>query len=170
MNHRARRLGSLVALVAGLLVLTGCTAPRPQVTFYGNGSTDRVAPAIWCAVDRTAMTVDCPDKADEAQTARLSLRTGDGVEISVDPDVASASWGVLVKFVGPTGVTESATLGPFTDGRLTTTVVPDPTARITSIEVQSGLIQALDNDGKTVATYATRSWVLIAGQAAPANS
>ena len=49
-------------LIAGALstavVLTGCTAPHPTVTFYGDRAAVTVGPQLWCDVDTANLKVN----------------------------------------------------------------------------------------------------------------
>ncbi|MTD16986.1 DUF2771 family protein [Nakamurella sp. YIM 132087] len=158
---RLRGLAAPVGLLAALLVLAGCTAPRPDVTFYGNRHDVQTGPALWCTVDDANLTFACPEQ-DDASFARLSLRAGQGVQISVGAEIGDTPWVVYVQYRSADGTEDALRTAFFTDGELSATVhPPEATDQLLRVEVQAGLILTATADGSGVDYTSTRSWVLL---------
>ena len=152
-----RRLPGLrllaTALVGGLL-LTGCTAPRPEVTFYGNRSAVEAGPALWCQVNTADLQFECPT-IDPAHYVRLTLRPGDPVQINVPSDIGRQPWQVAFQYANAEGTVVEARTALFTAGQLAYTLQPvAATDRLLHVEVQTGLLPTADG------VVVTRSWVL----------
>ncbi|GGL88741.1 DUF2771 family protein [Nakamurella endophytica] len=169
--RRWRRLAGPLAVLTAGAVLAGCTAPRPDVTFYGNRVAVDIGPTLWCAVDTSALTVSCPDP-DPDDIARLDLRAGDSVTISVDPQIGNTPWTAYVQFRAPDGTVTEARSELFSDGRLAYTVTPPtPADQVVRVEVQSGFVPTGTAGNTDVQFAATRTWVLLArGTTATAGS
>ncbi len=138
----SRRL--LAASVAALaLTLTACTAPHPEVAFYGDSSQAAAGPIQWCTVSVTDQ-VSCP--IDTQNVAALALPKGDPVLVEVPTDVASGLWFATIRTTSDgTHLTDVRT-GVFRAGELTATVRPPVGSWIVYVEVNAGpiLLQAQD--------------------------
>lgn len=155
-----RRATATIAGALAATVLTGCTVPRPEVTFYGNRASTAVAPTLWCAVDSAKLTISCPD-TDQSHFGKLRLRPGDGVEISVPPQVGDTPWGVYLQYRTPSGKVLEARSEFFTDSQLAYTLRPPQAVdQLVRVEVQSGVVPTATTSGKSVDFAATRTWVL----------
>src|SRR5664279_4850229 len=76
----ARRWRWVASVLVAGVVLAGCEAPRPDVTFFGNRTAVQTGPTRWCEVDEAALTVACTQAGVE-DVSRLSLRPGQQVQI-----------------------------------------------------------------------------------------
>jgi hypothetical protein len=79
---------TVLSLLAGSVVLAGCTKPTPEVTIQSGGTTLRSA-AVNYQLDGKTVTNNAGAKV-------LTVRPGDNVNISVDRTTASAGWVVLL--------------------------------------------------------------------------
>jgi len=157
---RPRRALFTALLVAAALALTGCTAPLPVVTFYGNRTAVDVQPELWCQVDTAALTVTCPPVPDTGHDGRLTMAPGQPLQINVPPEVGDEPWLVAFAYADRAGRTQSGRTEVFTDGRLAYTLQSLPAdAQLSRVEVQSGLLPTQDASGATVIA-ASRTWVL----------
>ncbi len=152
---------------AGLLV-TGCTAPLPDVTFYGNRTTSVAGPSLWCTVDATATTAACAVDRADVGAALLTLRPGQGVVISVPDEVAEQPWTVVFKYRQGAGAEQDARTAVFEPGAQHAYELSAPAAdaTLTRVEVQSGLTLVAGNDGG-VDVAVLRSWVLLVTPSTP---
>ncbi len=157
------RFKSLVTAVGGTAVLaavlTGCTVPRPDVTFYGHFKAVNVGPALWCSQSAVAAGQSCnvPQATDAGQIGSLPLRAGDGVQINVPADIYDTPWVVVIFYADAAAQLHEARTGVFLDKETATTVRPPSASdRIVRVEVQSGIV--LGTDGTAVATH---SWVVV---------
>lgn len=161
-HHTRRRVGAVLALLIGCLLVSGCEAPRPEVTFYGNKTAVATEPVLFCVIDDAAAVVECPPDADgrTGPRARLALGTGGGVQINVGDDIGSTPWQVYFQFVQSDGQTGQGRSPVLTDGRLSYTLVPfQPSDQLLRVEVQSGLT-FVPGQTSGVDIAATRSWLL----------
>lgn len=162
-----RRLGLLLGGAALCLTLTACTAPLPEVTFYTNRAAATTPPTHWCTVEITvtAQNVEC----SENDSARLSAKVGQPVQINVPAAVADQPWLVYFTYRNAAGEQWDARSQVFTDGRLAYTLHPlSPDDQLLSVEVLSGfeLTQA-QNTG--VDYTSTQGWELVIDPATPAD-
>jgi len=146
-------------LVAGVL-LAGCQAPRPDVTFFGNRTAVQTGPTRWCEVDEAALTVACTQAGVE-DVSRLSLRPGQQVQINVPDAVGSTPWAVYFRYLDAKGELADGRSAVFTDGRLAYTLQTlDPQDQLTYVEVQSTFVLVPGQLGG-VDFAATRAWLLL---------
>ena len=156
----ARRWRWTAAVLLVGVVLAGCEAPRPDVTFFGNRSAVQTAPTHWCDVDETASTVSCTETAVE-DVPRLSLRPGQQVQINVPGAVGSTPWTVYFRYVDAKGELADGRSEVFSDGRLAYTLQPlTPQDQLTYVEVQSAFVLVPGDQGG-VDFAATRAWLLL---------
>ena len=156
----ARRWRWAAAVLLVGVVLAGCEAPRPDVTFFGNRSAVQTAPTHWCDVDETASTVSCTETAVE-DVPRLSLRPGQQVQINVPGAVGSTPWTVYFRYLDAKGELADGRSEVFSDGRLAYTLQPlTPQDQLTYVEVQSAFVLVPGDQGG-VDFAATRAWLLL---------
>lgn len=144
--------------------------PVPDVTFFGNRVASVAGPSLWCRVDATISQAVCAiDRADQG-AGRLSLRPGQGVQINVPGQVGDQPWAVVFSYTDSTGQHDVRT-AIFSPGERLSYVLEAPSAdaRITRVEVQSGLTLVQASDGG-VDVAVLRSWVLIVDPAAAQQS
>ncbi len=165
--RRRRRWITLLAGAAACLALTGCQAPLPEVTFYGDRSTVDTAPTRWCTVDTTAEQVNCTE-ADTDQVQRLSLRAGQPVQINVPGQVGHQPWGVYFRYRDAGGQLLDGRSEVFTDGRLAYTLRPfNAGDQLVYVEVQSGFVLMAGTDNG-VDFAASQGWLLLIDPVEPA--
>jgi len=170
MGKGFRPAGRAGVLIAAGLLLAGCTAPRPVVTFYGNRTAVTVAPELWCPADPAALTVSCPQRPDTAQDGHLRMRSGQLLQINVPGEVGSTPWVVVFEYQDAAGEAQNGRSELIADHRLSYTLPPlGPDSQLTRVEVQAGLIPTLDAAGGTVIA-ASRTWVLVVRPAAPPSA
>ena len=137
-------------------VLTGCTVPRPEVTFYGNFHTVDVEPALWCSEDQvTAGQCDAKKDTDTSKIGRLALKPGDSVQISV-PGELSERWAVVILYADAAGKLNEATSGTLSGVLSYTVRPPAATDKITQVQVQSGAFVT------QTGVFARQNWILAA--------
>ena len=168
-----RRLRSLLitgALATAGLVVTGCTAPHPTITFYGDRAAVTVEPELWCTINTTALTVDCPPGAQNTgNDGVLTMGTDKALQINVPGDVAEAPWFVTFAYRDAAGKVQTERSEVISDDRLSYTLPSrGPGSQLIRVEVDSGLVPTQAADGSTVIN-AARVWVLaVTPKAAPA--
>lgn len=158
------------ALVGGLmaagLLLAGCTAPRPVVTFYGNRTAVTVEAELWCPVDLAALTVSCPPNPDTTKDGHMAMRSGQSLQVNVPGAVGSTPWVVVFQYKDAAGKAQNGRSEVITDDRLSYTLrLPGPGDQLNRVEVQAGLVPTLDSSGRAMITV-SRTWVLVVAPAA----
>jgi hypothetical protein len=156
------------ALGAATLLLGACTAPLPDVGFYANRDATSTGPSLWCAVDDTATDVQCSVDIGDRNAVTLPIRAGQGVQVSVPGEVGDQPWTIVFRYTDAAGEHDARTaiFGP--GERLAYVLAaPAPDARITRVEVQSGLTLVQGASGG-VDVAVLRSWVLLTSPADPA--
>lgn len=124
---------ALVGLLASAaVVLTGCSAETlPEVTFYADGETVTAAPyESYC----NALMRDCV-KSNE--TARLTVRRGKPVQVSVPVEVADTPWQMIAGYRDASGQNKWLT-DVYTPGsqRAITVAPPSPADQLLGVEIQ----------------------------------
>jgi hypothetical protein len=153
-----------------ILTLTACTAPLPEVTFYGNRTAVTTEPTRWCAVDTTAQQVTCMEATGD-QVQRLSLRPGQPVQINAPGEVGDQPWGVYFRYRDGAGRLQDGRSEIFTDGRLAYTLRPfDDDDQLVYVEVQSGFVLMAGTDASNVDFAASQSWLLLVDPIEPSSS
>jgi len=156
----ARRWRWVAAVLAAGVVLAGCDAPRPDVTFFGNHTAVQTAPTHWCDVDEAASTVSCTETGI-ADVPRLSLKPGQQVQINVPETVGSTPWAVYFRYLDAKGELADGRSEVFSDGRLAYTLQTlAPEDQLTYVEVQSAFVLVPGEQGG-VDFAATRAWLLL---------
>ena len=163
-----RRWGLVAAVVAGSLLLAGCEAPRPDVTFYGNSTAVETGPTRWCDVDVTAQQVNCVETAEQ-DVERLSLRPGQSVQINVPSAIGDTPWAVYFRYRDAGGELQDGRSEIFTDGQLAYTLRTfDEQDQLVYVEVQSGFI-LMGGEDSAVDFAATQSWLLLIDPEKPSS-
>ena len=158
---RPRRWINLVGGAVICLTLTACTAPLPEVTFYGNRNAVATEPTRWCTVDITAQQVSCT-QTETDQVERLSLRPGQPVQINVPAAVGDQPWVVYFRYRNGQGQLRDGRSEIFTDGRLAYTLRPfNDEDELVYVEVQSGLVLMAGTDTSNVDIAASQGWLLL---------
>ena len=152
-------------VVAAGLLLSGCTVPRPIVTFYGNRTAVDAQAELWCEVNMTALTVACPPAPDTSKDGRLTMAPGQPLQISVPTEIGDTPWVVVFSYRDSSGKALTGRTEVFTDGQLAYTLPSlGSGTQLTRVEVQAGLIPTEDASGATSIT-ASRTWVLVVSPA-----
>lgn len=154
-----RRLLLSLLAAGGLLALTSCSAPNPDITFFSSGSSVSAAPIQYC--DVTALTC----AANGSATVSLPVIAGKPMQISAPNEVASTPWQVAARYRGPNGAEYVACSPLFKPGeRYAYTVNPpgagDALVLIEVYQVSATLVQLPNGD---LVTPARGTWVLTAG-------
>lgn len=163
MTRRIRRIALSSAAAVGAVVLAGCTARYPDVSFFGNGSGVTAVPSLWCAANIEQSQLDCTVSRADAQAPRLDLAAGQGISVNVPAAVGDAPWVVLFQYTDAAG-TQQELRGPLFAGGQTLQYrvqPPEPEDRLSRVEVQSGLTPMGTASGIGVEYAALRTWVLI---------
>lgn len=153
--RRRRWLG--LTIVPVLALTAACQAPRPDVTFYGNGASADTEPTKWCPIDTAALTIgDCEEAATD-EIPRLQLQPGQSVQINVPTKIAEQPWGVYFRYLTPDGELADGRTSIFDDRRLAYTLRPlDAGDQLTVVEVQSGFVPTAQDEFQ-----ATQVWQLL---------
>lgn len=149
-----RTLPTALAALAVVLTACGGESEDPAVTFYADGEAVRTGPAQYCDVAVTT----CDEHPDAV--ARLAVRPGSPVQISVDDAIAEAPWQVVFRYRAGAEAVEGRTPLFAADERLAYTLeVPDG-GQLEALEVQQFGLPALDEG---VPTFLVRgTWSLSA--------
>jgi hypothetical protein len=142
------------------MLLTGCEAPKPDVTFYGNRTAIETGPTRWCEVDQAAQTANCTE-ADPQDVPHLSVGPGRGVQINVPGEVGNTPWAVYFRYLDAKGELQDARSQILRDGQLSYTLEPiDEADQLVYVEVRSGFV--LTAGAETGVDFAaTQSWLLL---------
>lgn len=136
MTRMATRFAKIGAGLALVLLLAGCTAPRPDVSFYGDRHSVKAAPLFWCQGDTNRWFSNCV--TEKANRVQLRLGPGDPVLVELPTDVAGAPWQVYARYVDSAGKPAEVRSSLFSDGRVTYTLRPPGSgSQLTYVEVQA---------------------------------
>ncbi|MFI6101783.1 DUF2771 family protein [Lentzea sp. NPDC051213] len=134
-----RRLASVMA--ASVLVLTGCALPRyyPEVTFYANGKTIRVEPAVYCDLEGA----NCVERN---VPSTLKVPAGKVVQISVDGQIADGLWEAVFLYRNAEGKEVTTGTGLLGKGEnyTYTLALPNRTDQLVGIEVHEAAAAVLE--------------------------
>jgi hypothetical protein len=159
MNNQPRWRWVLGPLAVGVL-LTACDAPRPDVTFFGNGTAVETGPTRWCQIDEAAATLGCTETPPD-ELRRLTLKPGGQVQVNVPSAIGATPWQVYFRYLDAAGKLADGRTEIFSDGRLAYTLYPFTAQdRLTYVEVQSGFVLTPGAQGG-VDFAATRAWLLL---------
>jgi hypothetical protein len=150
-----RRKG-IASLLAGGLLLAGCSAPHPpEVTFFADGTMVRLDPTQYCRPEA--------DQCDGFPDAKGSMPVPGGkpLNISVPSQVAEAPWVVVFKYRGADGSQQQGRTPIFKAGEQYAYTLHLPTAgdQLTDVEVQriNNIAAGADNE---LVFVTDASWVL----------
>ncbi|KAA2262956.1 DUF2771 family protein [Solihabitans fulvus] len=151
------RRGLTLLLAAGAgLVLAGCSAPDPDVTFYSSGKTVVVRPAQYCDLK----SGQCATREDAPATLRVPA--GRPLQISVPGEVANSTWAVVFSYRNANGEPQpDARSRIFRAGEqyAYTLNLPNPGDQLDHAEVQKiGVVDVDQTQG--VQFVVVGSWVL----------
>lgn len=162
-----RRVLLLLLAVGGLVGLSACSVPNPNITFFSSGSAVSVAPIQYCDVQEEHCT------ADGSAAGRITVIPGRPVQVSVPQEVADSPWQVAARFRDSNG-TEYAACSPLfgVGSRYAYTVyAPHAGDQLVLIEVYQSSGTLRMTAGGDVFTPIRGTWVLTANtQGAAANS
>lgn len=162
---RGRKTGRLLAAVGVpvALLLTGCTAPLPDVSFFGGDATVATAPSLWCTPDADQAKVDCRVDTGDDGAPHLRLDRGAAVSVNVPAGVSKEPWVVLFQYKDASGTLQDGRGPLFASGVRQGYILHPPSAsdQLVRVEVQSGLTPVATNTGTGVDYAATRTWVLL---------
>jgi hypothetical protein len=120
----------VVAAIAGMVVLSGCSAPVPDVTFYNSGHTVAAAPLQYC----DAKLQHCIAHANPP--VFLTVPPGSPVQISAPAEFAKTPWQVAARYRDGQGKEYVVCSTVFANGsQLAYTVTPPTGYRLVLIEV-----------------------------------
>jgi hypothetical protein len=148
----APRLLFLALIAGGAFALTGCSTPvAPEVTFFADGHAVNSPPLIHC----DALVRDCQQSTEGA--AKLKVRPGKPVQISVPSDIAKTPWVINVQYANAKGQLQPIKQQTFTSGdRFAYTATPPaPDDQLLVVEIQQlGAAYAADQSGKPIVDQA----------------
>ena len=158
----------LSLLVAGgLLALSACSVPDPDVTFFSSGRSVSVAPIQYCDV----LEQHCA--ANGSAAASLNVIPGQPVQISVPQEIANTPWQVAARFRDASGA-EYASCSPlFGVGQqfAYTVYAPHSGDQLVLIEIYQSSGTIAETSSGQVYTPVRGTWVLTANtQGAPSNT
>lgn len=162
MNRVATRFAKIGSGVALALALAGCTAPRPDVFFYGDQKVVKAAPLFWCQGDTKTGFSDCV--TEKANRVQLRLAPGEPVLVELPTDVAATPWQVYARYVDSAGKPGEVRSTLFSDGKLTYTLRPPGAgSQLTYVELQAlpvpvQNINSNPNSGGGIDFAFTRTW------------
>lgn len=159
---RSTRHGLLGSLVVATVLLTGCTAPDPEITFYADRAAARVGPAQYCDAEITSCA------AHPQAVAVLRVPPGRPVQISVPGEVAAAPWQVAFRYRDQAGQEQEERSKVFSPAERQLSYVlrlPNPADQLETAEIQEfgvGLLspQAGDPAGSGFQFVIRGTWVL----------
>lgn len=163
LRAKAFRTTAGVLAVSSMLLSSGCSAPLPNVSFYGDRATVAVPPSLWCAADASLSRVDCRVDRGDTDAPRLRLGTGMAVSLNVPARVSAAPWVVLFRYRDAAGATQQARGPLFAAGAAAHWILRTPSAsdQLLRVEVQSGLTPVSTATGTGVDYAALHTWVVI---------
>ncbi len=152
MNARA-----LLTAGVGLLLLSGCTAPRPNISFYGNRITISAAPVGWCEGNLKDGFTSCA--TTKANRVTLGLHRGESLLVELPSDVAKLPWQVYFRYTDSAHQLHDGLIGLRFDGAVSTVLRPfEASDQLTYAEVQV-LPVPIATTGGTGIAY-TRTWAV----------
>ena len=90
------RTVGVAACAVACLGLSGCDAPQPTITWYGNETAVNVGPKLYCTL--TAQPAPNCTETDGPE-ARLSLNRDDPVQVNIPAQVAEQPWVLVYSYV-----------------------------------------------------------------------
>lgn len=153
-----RRVLLVLLAVGGLVGLSACSVPNPNITFFSSGTTVTAAPIQYCDVEEQ----HC--QADGKAPVRLTVVPGQPVQVSAPAPVASTPWQVAARFRDSAGSDYVSCSPLFVAGKQFAWTVHAPHAgdQLVLIEVYQAsatLVQLANGD---LETPVRGTWVLTA--------
>ncbi|RZQ61825.1 DUF2771 family protein [Amycolatopsis suaedae] len=150
-----RKFPGLLLAAAGVVTLAGCGGPvgPPEVTFFADGETAVTGPFQFCG----AQMQDC--RVDENAAARLKVRPGKPVQVSLPSEIVETPWVAHIQAVDPAG--RPLPIEPQfypQNSRHAITASAGPADQIMVVEIQQ-LTGTVDPDGNIVVDVRAR-WTL----------
>jgi hypothetical protein len=150
----------LLALLAagGLAVMSACSVPNPNITFFSSGASVTAAPLQYCDIQEE----HC--RANGNASASLAVIAGQPVQVSAPAEVANSPWQVAARFRDASG-SEYVSCSPlFTAGdRYAYTVhAPHGGDQLVLIEVYQASATLVQLPNGDIATPIRGTWVLTA--------
>ncbi|MGC7098020.1 DUF2771 family protein [Amycolatopsis lurida] len=142
-----RGLGVLAVLAGGAFVLSGCSpVPPPEVTFFADGNTVRTGPFIHC----DARVASC--EQNDGAEARLKVRPGKPVQISLPKEIVDTPWLVNVQYQDAAGNLQPVKQEFFSPGRQHAyTATAGPGDQLVVVEIQQiSAATAIDGTGAAI--------------------
>lgn len=143
---------------AGLLGLSACSVPNPDITFFSSGRSVTAAPIQYCDISER----DC--RADGRAPVSLQVISGRPVQVSAPAEVADAPWQVAARYRQANG-SEYVSCSPlFVAGQRYAYTVNAPHAgdRLVLIEVYQASATVVRLPDGDIATPIRGTWVLTA--------
>jgi hypothetical protein len=152
---RGRRRATVVtALLAACFALAGCEAPPPSVTWFGNGTSVDVGPALYCTLTNQPAP-NCTET--DGPVARLTLRPGDTVQVNIPAEVAEQPWVLVFSYVNDSA---SYRTPVNTDGRtLSYLIKPIAGEQLKQVDLQVPILTASPDGAPQFTPY--RDWILM---------
>ena len=149
---------AVITAAAGLLALSACTAPVPDVTFYASGHSVAAAPVQYC----DAEFKHCLPHANAP--VFLTLTPGDPVQVSAPDEFRTTPWQVAARYRDGQGKEFVACSSVFTNGsRLAYTVTPPTGYQLVLIEVyQVSAVIGITANEQNVEFANSGVWSLVA--------
>lgn len=150
---RRRRATLAVGVLLAGLALSGCDAPVPTITWYGNRTSTNVGPTVFCELTAEAAP-DC--RVTDGPKARLSLHPDDKVQVNIPAEVAEEPWVLVSSYVDD----DTSVRSPVntTKDTLSYVITPEPGKQLKQVDLQV-LTIVVDENGQPA--YAPiKVWVL----------
>lgn len=149
-----RRAVSMVALLGACLGLSACDKPEPTITWFGNGASANVEPALYCEL-ADGGALDCSQT--NGPQATLKLHPTDSVQVNIPSEVAEQPWLLVLTYADDTTLYRTPL---FEDGETLSYVVhPTPGKQLTQVELW---VPTVVPDANGLAQYSPRqAWALV---------
>lgn len=156
---------TVLGLVPLLGLIAACQAPRPDVTFYGNGTAVDTEPTTWCPVDADKLEIGTCEETGLTELPQLALQAGQPVQVNVPTAIARQPWQIVFRYTTPDGEVGEGRTAVFSDHTLAYTLrPPQPDDLFIRVRVESGILPTA-NDEFT----ATQVWELLIRPQAPSG-
>jgi|SRR5215217_5395331 len=140
-----RRIGFLLLLAVAVLFTASCSvSTQPEITFFADGHSTNALPLSHC----DALLRSCEKNVDAE--AKLKVRPGKSVQISVPSEIADTPWVVNVQSRNAQGELQPVQQQVFTPGKSYAYTAKPPTAtdQLEVVEIQQlGAVLITDKAG-----------------------
>jgi Protein of unknown function (DUF2771) len=145
-----------LAVVTAVLLVAGCGAPPPQVTFTAAGTHVTAKPSQYCDLK----LADC--SGDAAATVQLAVPAGTPLQVAVPDGVAEAPWHVVFSYRDGTGQQVDARSPLFAQKEHDYTLtLPEPADQLLTAQVQQfGPAPRINEQTGEIEFPVRGSWVL----------